>query len=588
MKSLALALAVGTLVLSATPVVAATSATDGLAPLIQVLGNTSDPQQQLDMLRGLRDALQNRSGLPMPPGWEDVETKLAGSRSPEIRALTRGLGLAFGSTRAVEALRAILRDTALDAAQRQEALRALLGVRDRTLPTTLVGLLAESSMRGSAVRALATFDDPAIAPAILGAFASLSGTERRDAFNTLAARAPSARALLSAVATGTIASKDLTAEVIRQLRSLKDEEVNKTLTQVYGTFRDIAADKQSEIERYKRLYWAGGSTPGEAIRGRAVFAKVCQQCHTLFDVGGKVGPDLTGSNRGDLDYLLQNILDPNAVIPNEYRASTIELKDGRVLTGIVRQQDDRSLTVATANETVALQRSEVSEIAQSQLSMMPDGLLAPLADQEYRDLIYYLGRPGQTPMLATADTVNYFFNGRDLSLWHGDEAVWKVENSVLLGRPPAGPPATETATLLGDMIIRDFRLVLEVRASAQDTQSAVMFRAEPTPDGHARGYSTGLGGSAWGTLSEVGGRGTLRDKGAASYVKPGDWNTLEIVAVGDQIRTAINGKPCLDVADPAGARQGLIAFRRGPGSELRVRGLRLELNPKLELQTMAR
>ncbi len=587
MKSLALALALGTLAVS-TSVRAASPATDGLAPLIQVLNTSGDPQLQLDVLRGLRDALQNRSGLPMPPGWEAVETKLSGSRSAEIRALTRGLGLAFGSTRAVEALRSILRDPAMDAAQRQEALRALLGVRDRTLPATLVGLLAEPSMRGPAVRALAAFDDPAIAPAILGAFASLSGTERRDALNTLAARAPSARALLGAVAAGSIASKDLTAEVIRQLRSLKDEEVNKTLTQVYGTFRDIAADKQSEIERYKRLYWAGGSTPGEAIRGRAVFAKVCQQCHMLFDAGGKVGPDLTGSNRGDLDYLLQNILDPNAVIPNEYRASTIELKDGRVLTGIIRQQDDRSLTVATANETVALQRSEASEISQSQLSMMPDGLLAPLADQEYRDLIYYLGRPGQTPMLATADTVNFFFTGRDLSQWHGDVSVWKVENGVILGRTPADAASTEMATLLGDMIVRDFRLILQVRVAPQDAKSAILFRAEPTPDGQARGYATGLGGSAWGTLSEEGGRGPLRDKEASGYAIAGDWNTLEIVAVGDQIRSAINGKPCLDVSDPSGARQGIIAFRRGPGSDLRVRALRLELNPKLELQTMAK
>ncbi|HKI71476.1 MAG TPA: dehydrogenase, partial [Verrucomicrobiae bacterium] len=124
----------------------------------------------------------------------------------------------------------------------------------------------------------------------------------------------------------------------------------------------------------------------------------CQQCHALFDAGGKVGPDLTGSNRADLDYLLQNIIDPNAVIPNEYRASTIEMKDGRSITCIVKQQDDKSVTVITQNETLVLPRNEIESVRQSELSMMPEGLLAPLQDQEVRDLLYYLSRPGQVPL----------------------------------------------------------------------------------------------------------------------------------------------------------------------------------------------
>ena len=129
-----------------------------------------------------------------------------------------------------------------------------------------------------------------------------------------------------------------------------------------------------------------------------MFARICQQCHTLFDAGGKVGPDLTGSNRADLDYLLQNIIDPNAVIPNEYRASTIEMKDGRSITCIVKQQDDKSVTVITQNETLVLPRNEIESVRQSELSMMPEGLLAPLQDQEVRDLLYYLSRPGQVPL----------------------------------------------------------------------------------------------------------------------------------------------------------------------------------------------
>ena len=189
-------------------------------------------------------------------------------------------------------------------------------------------------------------------------------------------------------------------EIIRQLRNLKNPDIDADLQQVYGTIRESSADKKQEMERYKQIYWAGGSQPGDAPRGRAVFARICQQCHTLFDAGGKVGPDLTGSNRGDLDYILQNIIDPNAVIPNENRASTIEMKDSRSITGIVKQQDDKSVTVVTQNETLVLPRNEIESVQQSELSMMPEALLAPLQAQEVRDLLYYLSRPGQVPLPA--------------------------------------------------------------------------------------------------------------------------------------------------------------------------------------------
>jgi putative heme-binding domain-containing protein len=76
------------------------------------------------------------------------------------------------------------------------------------------------------------------------------------------------------------------------------------------------------------------------------------------------------------------------------------MKDGRSITGIVKQQDDRSVTASTQNETLVLPRNEIQSLQQSELSMMPEGLLAPLQDQEVRDLLYYLSRPGQVPLPA--------------------------------------------------------------------------------------------------------------------------------------------------------------------------------------------
>jgi putative heme-binding domain-containing protein len=208
--------------------------------------------------------------------------------------------------------------------------------------------------------------------------------------------------LLEAVRSKVVPKSALTADLVRQLRSLKDEKLAASLAEIWGVVKETSPDMTAEVERVKRVYWAGGSTPGDAPRGRVVFNQVCAQCHHLFDSGGNVGPDITGANRADLDYLLQNILFPNAVIPNEYRASTVELKDERVLTGLVKSQDANSVVVQTANEILTLPRAEVRKVEGSEVSMMPEGLIAGLTEPQIRDLLYYLTRPGQVPLPAGA------------------------------------------------------------------------------------------------------------------------------------------------------------------------------------------
>jgi putative heme-binding domain-containing protein len=371
--------------------------TDPLPQLVRILSESRDAQLQLDILRGLSAALRGQRSVPMPKGWDDVETKLGQSASPDIRTLVESLSLTFGSEKALASLKKTLMDDAAEIGGRRAALDSLLGIRDASLPSLLQPLLRNADLRGQAIRALASYDDPKTPDAVLSVYASLNDAEQ---LNALASRGVYAKSLMAAIGDGRVAKNALTADLIRQLRNLKSDDINAALTKVYGTVRETTADKRAEIDKYRRIYGAGGSQPGDAPRGRVVFNKVCAQCHTLFDTGGKVGPDITGANRGDLNYLLETILDPNAVIPNDYRASTIETKDGRSITGIVKQQDDKSVTIATQTETLVLPRNEIDSMQQSELSMMPEGLLAPLTDQEVRDLIYYLGRTGQVPLPA--------------------------------------------------------------------------------------------------------------------------------------------------------------------------------------------
>ncbi len=567
---------------------AALNTPEAFDAITKTLLRVSDEKRRLDILNGLSTALKGQRNVPMPKGWDEVEKKLGDISNAEIRSLVQSLSLTFGSSRALVSLKQTLMDKSADVASRKTALDSLLAVKDSELPSLLQKLLSDATMQGSALRSLASFDNPKTPDAVLSIYGSLSEAHKRDAINTLASRAAYAKPLLAAVDAKQISSKELTADLVRQLRNLKNADVDALLTKVWGVARESTADKQKEVERYKQVYFAGGSTPGDALRGRIIFAKTCAQCHTLFGVGGKIGPDLTGSNRGDLDYIFQNIVDPNAVIPNDYRASTIEMKDDRILTGIVKEQNEKSVTVTTANETLTLQRSEITSVQQSQLSMMPEGLLTALADQEVRDLIYYLRQPAQAQLLATPETVGLFFNGKDLANWDGDTSLWRVENGEIVGKTTTGLKHNEF--LKSQLVLGDFRLICKVRLTPNTANSGIQFRSEPFGEYEMKGCQADIGAGWWGKLYEENGRAILSSKSGDEFVKQDDWNAYEVLAVGSKIRTAINGNLCTDLDDEKIARRGITAVQvhSGGPTEVRYKDFQLELNPEFKLKTMGK
>jgi putative heme-binding domain-containing protein len=369
---------------------------EALPALVQVLGQSDDPQFQLDILKGMSDGLKGRRGVKMPAGWEEAATKLAKSSNPQIRELTQSLSLTFGSASALASLRQTLVDPKAPFPARTNALDALLQSRDPALAAPLRELLGDAKLRGTSLRALAAYDDPKTPGAILNVYSSLSPVEKKDALTTLVSRQVFARNLLAAIAEKKVPAKDLSADLVRQLRNLKDNDINQQVGKVWGVSRDTEADKLKEIAAFKNLVQTKGY--GDPRGGRGVFSRTCQQCHTLFDTGGKVGPDITGSNRADLDYILQNVIDPNAIIPNDYRTSTLETKDDRVITGIVTRQDDNAVTIVIPNDTLVIARPDIKSLTQGEISMMPEGLLQALSQNEVRDLLAYLKSPQQVPM----------------------------------------------------------------------------------------------------------------------------------------------------------------------------------------------
>ncbi len=567
---------------------------DPLAALVEVLKVSDDDAFRLDILKGIRDGLKGRTKVSMPKGWSEVAAKLGQSTNGEVRSLTTMISITFGDPAALKTLRTLLADGKAPADDRKAALESLLGAKDRELPPLLFDLLSDAALRGPAVRALGSYEEPSTPAKILAVYASFQLAEKRDAINTLGARKAYAKDLLAALASGTIPKTDLTAASIRQLNDLNDAEISKWIEKNWGSIRPTPEARQREINEWKKFFTL--SKDGDPRKGRVLFARTCMQCHTLFDAGGKVGPELTGANRQDLDYLLSNILDPSAVVGKDYQATTIRTKNDRVVTGLLRAEDNNAVTLQTENDTLIIPKSEIDARKLSEISMMPEGLLANMTKDDARNLLAYLKSHTQVQFpdgfsleSIKAGQGEALFNGKDLAGWEGDSGVWSVESGEIVGKGPQ----KRNQFLFNKQELTDFRLTLEVKLTPHGGNSGIQIRSVPIEGGEARGCQADAGAGWWGKLYEESARGLLfPKKGQAfdgdKFIKKEDWNVYEILVVGHRIRTAINGNPCTELDDEQIAPKGRIGLQVHSGGpmEVRFRNFQLELNPKFELKTV--
>src|SRR5207245_765808 len=134
---------------------------------------------------------------------------------------------------------------------------------------------------------------------------------------------------------GLLADQGMRGPAVRGLAAYQNEGTPQAIWRHYASFSD--AEKIDAIQ---------------TLASRPAY-------HSIVGEGGEVGPELTGSQRMNLDYILENVLDPSAVVAQDYRVTILETKDGRVVTGIVKQETARAVTVQTQNEKIVLPRQEI-------------------------------------------------------------------------------------------------------------------------------------------------------------------------------------------------------------------------------------
>ncbi|MFM8577727.1 MAG: hypothetical protein ACKOCN_02820, partial [Planctomycetaceae bacterium] len=157
----------------------------------------------------------------------------------------------------------------------------------------------------------------------------------------------------------------------------------------------LDAARPDERESFERL--ARSLPDGDATRGHAIYLSnraACTTCHAMAYAGGRIGPDLSkiGGIRSARD-ILEAIVLPSASFVRSYEPVVVLTDDGRVHSGIIREEYDAELvlqTSATAFERIP--RTAIESIEAGSVSLMPKGYDSLLSPQELADLVAFLAR----------------------------------------------------------------------------------------------------------------------------------------------------------------------------------------------------
>jgi putative heme-binding domain-containing protein len=386
----------------------ASASNETIGPVVELLGNVRQHETQQLIMDEMLASFEGRVDSPMPASWQKTYATLQSGTQREVVDKADQLAILFGDQRVFPRMRELLADETQDIKRRRQALDVLVKGQDKKAAPVLLAdaVLGNKALSGPAVRALGTIGtgsqdqaaNNAIPAALLARYSEFSESTRGDVISTLVSRPAWTTALLQSIGAGKVPSSDLHAYHVRQILTFKNESVNALLKEHWGEVRESSADRQQQIADWKQKLSADVLKDAHPGNGRRVFSKTCQKCHRLFGAGGDIGPDITGSNRANLDYILSNILDPSAVMGRDYRMTVVVLDDGRVVSGMLKQETDSALTVQTINDRIVIPKKQIEERSLSNVSMMPERQLDALKFEEARDLIAYLGSPAQVAM----------------------------------------------------------------------------------------------------------------------------------------------------------------------------------------------
>ena len=327
-------------------------------------------------LSGLSAGLKGvRRATPLPE-WEKIAS--LGSDHPEILQI----GAIFGQGQSLQRLFRLADDESEAIETRRGAIRSLATSAFPDLKAHLLRWMTNDELLGVAAAALAQFPDDSIGYKIIERLANMTPAESSALVEVIVTRPNWAKLLLQRILDNHLPTTVLSPAQARQIAQFPEAEAKQLLTEAWGTFNPIENDPANRdlAEKMRQLAQPDLLATADKRAGRIHYERLCASCHRLYGEGSPIGPDLTGSGRNEIEYLIENLLYPSAMVPSAYRLSTVRLKDGRALAGVITAQNGGKISLHMIGQDVAQQipKSEIETIDTSTQSFMPPGLLNEL------------------------------------------------------------------------------------------------------------------------------------------------------------------------------------------------------------------
>jgi putative membrane-bound dehydrogenase-like protein len=351
---------------------------------------TGDSAARLDVLTGIAKGLEGVRKVPAPEGWTATSEALAKDANADVQRIAQELSVVFGDGHAMEEIKALASNDGAPFEARRQAIHTLVEAREESVAPLLLNLLNHRELGIDAVRGLAAVHHPETGKILVERFHSLAPPTKFEAANTLASRVEFATAMLQGVADNKVDRKFISPFLLRQMQTLGNETLSAKVNELWPELKQISADKQKKIATWKEKLTPDTLAKANASRGRVLFEQSCAKCHRLFGSPMGIGPDLTGAQRSNLHYVLENTLDPSATLGENYKMTIAVLVDGRVLNGIVGTKTEGTTTFNTPTGPVVVENSQIEETRVSNLSIMPEGQLDLLSDSQVADLVKYV------------------------------------------------------------------------------------------------------------------------------------------------------------------------------------------------------
>jgi putative heme-binding domain-containing protein len=363
---------------------AAAGSQSDLLACARLLELSPGPAQSAMLMRGFEEAFQGRSLAVLPDelsaimARRNVGSDVFRVRQQDPAAVNRAI-------RVVE-------DPKSARAERLRFLEVLGEVHPRSALDVLLRLVegeADPAVRPAVLAALRGYDDPRIPESVVRTYAAQTPDGRLAALALLGSRLAWANAFVQAVDAGRIRPTDVSRDGVRRLQIHESASLRDAVARLWPKAgRPSTEAMQQQIARLSGVVQAGR---GDPYAGQKLFQAACASCHQLFARGGKVGPDLTTYQRSDVDALLLQIVNPSAEIREGYENFLLETTDGRSLTGFLVRRDEKLVVLRGPDgQNVSVEPKEMTELRAAGMSLMPEGLLDGLTDQQIRDLFAYL------------------------------------------------------------------------------------------------------------------------------------------------------------------------------------------------------